>query len=662
MKKIYLDSIRKVERNCFKLFAKKFFDWEKSKTSWNTIQPDGSWSDLDYIEQNRCRWQAAQHLVRILEMCAAWAVKDSAGFHDRSLGNAIKIALKYWFTIEPRCENWWFNDIFVPRTLGPIYILGKKLFSADEIQLLQQELAKAECKFTGQNRIWCAETVLFSGIIEKNITKIAKAHREIVAELKFSCDEGIRHDGCFHQHSRQIQLGTYGLSFIDSLAEAIFYFAGSTWQLSPAKLAPLRHLAVNGTKWSLYKGVMDLQAQGRCIFQNTQSEKYQAAMDALQKLADADRNYRKHYFAQVYGNRMFYNSDMMIHRTGNCYFSCRANSVFTKPVETVINYDNLLGQYFSDGCTQIMRSGKEYYNIAGCWEWTRLPGTTTPATPRYTAKESEANGYKTYLGYLPVTHTSSIRKTGESKFTGGVSTGEIGAMIYSMDLDKVQAKKAVFCFGDLIVALGSGIDSTSPYPVATTVEQSLLQGKISSGENWYFHNGIGYYGKDMQLFAGKRRGDWKPLSGGIKVPTPDEKEIFQLTIEHGTGQKNGSYCYAIIASGSMEDTATAGEKFTVLANDRKIQAVRFADGTVMAVFHERGELDTAPAGKFPAQLAADKPGIFIISGDKIYAADPSRKRRIFNLTWRGKALKIELPEAPHRGKTTVKKLPVSKIS
>ncbi|MBR7155745.1 MAG: hypothetical protein IKD22_02815, partial [Lentisphaeria bacterium] len=594
--------------------------------AWQTLRSDGSWANIDYADQTRAGWRVAKHLSRLMEMCAAWAVKDSPAYHHRELGSATRRALDYWFAADRRCVNWWYNEIFVPRCIGRIAILGRKLFDAGEMELLRGRLLEAAFGMTGQNRVWRAEAVMLAGIVEKNLAKINRAHREIAAELKFSCDEGIRYDGAFHQHGRQIQFGNYGLSFLQSLADAAHCFAGTCWQFSAAELAPLRHVVVNGMKWVLYKDVMDLQAQGRQLWQDSQREKYTIAATSLQLLAEADKSYRKRYAAPISGNKMFFNSDLMIHRRENFYLSCRANSIWTRPVETVVNFDNLLGQYFSDGCVLLMCSGREYYNICGCWDWTRLPGTTAPATPRYSAKESEAHGYTFYHTFPPVTHSCCHRHAGSTNFTGGVSDGINGAMVYTMDLDNVQAKKTLFCAGDLIVALGSGIDSTSPYPVATTVEQSLLQGDIQSGKNWFCHNGIGYYGENMQLFAGKRQGDWQPVFGGLTAPVPDEKEIFQLTIEHGTGGHDGTYCYALLPGADGEKTAKAAELFTVLANNRKIQAVRFADGTVMAVFHEAGSLETALPSAAPAVFTASAPGIFIIGKEKIHAADPSRRR------------------------------------
>ncbi|EOR94162.1 hypothetical protein ADIARSV_2657 [Arcticibacter svalbardensis MN12-7] len=44
-----------------------------------------------------------------------------------------------------------------------------------------------------------------------------------------------------------------------------------------------------------------------------------------------------------------------------------------------LNNENLLPNWLPFGATAIIRTGDEYYNIFGVWDWTKIPGVTNPA-------------------------------------------------------------------------------------------------------------------------------------------------------------------------------------------------------------------------------------------------------------------------------------------
>ena len=628
-----MKDLKRLQQNCAALLQQKYFNEQQTIQQMADQQADGSWQDIDYTCQNLSAWEPANHIRRLHIMTATWSYKKSPLYHSAELGDCIRRGIEFWVKEKRYADNWWWNNICVPMTLGHIFIMGEELFQ--DTSLLQSVipyLEQAKFGMTGQNRIWLAKGVLFRAILTNNDQLVSQAVKEIIAEIVYSDCEGIRCDGSFHQHGPQLQFGNYGLSYLDSIAVLISYFAGTRWAFSD--IEPFRNMVLNGMKWTLWHDVMDLSAQGRQIRKNSQKDKNKTIRDSIALLAKNDSAFAAEYQKEPVGNKMFFTSDYMIHRTKNFYASFRANSVRTCPVETHVCYDNLLGRYLSDGVMQIMRSGEEYFNITGCWEWNRLPGTTLPATPlvKYDPPQDPE-----------VTEFTPLRTSGESVFTGGVSDHcKYGAMIYSMDLDGVKARKAVFFADDIIISLGSGIESDSPYPVATTVEQSLLCGKVDRGENWFYHNNIGYSGKNISLFTGKQQGDWKPVWGGHKKSVPDEKAIFKLTVEHGKNVRNGSYEYAIYPDIKLRDMPEIANSYQVLANDEKVQAVKLKNGVIMAIFHKHGRI---------ADLASDSAGAFIITEDKIFAADPTQKKRIFNVSLNKKAYKIALPGRKFSGQT-----------
>lgn len=638
-----MKDIRKLKKNCFTTLHKEFADHSQTAEFLAQQSADGSWQDLDYADQNRSGWAPAKHLTRLRLMAAAWSDSKAELYHDEALGNGIKNGIDFWVKEKRFAENWWWNEIFVPMTSGHIFILaGDLLQDAQWLEKIMPYLQQAKFGYSGQNRIWCATGVLLRGILTADPDLITDASKEIVAEIAYGKREGIRVDGAFHQHGPQLQFGNYGLSYLANISQMIAYFSDTKWALK--KIDPFRDFVINGMNWVLWNDVMDISAMGRQIGKDQQTKKNTMIRTAIANLSKADPDHAAEYKKSPRGNKMFFSSEFMVHRMKNFYASFRANSVRVSTAETYINDDNTLGRYLSDGLLQVMRSGEEYLNIAGCWDWTRLPGTTTPATPRFTAEESKKNGIVFAGGTQPkVTHDVKIRYEGESTFTGGVSDGKkYGAMIYTMDLDKVKANKAVFFADDVIIALGSGIESESPYPVATTVEQSIRNGKLQLGKNWVFHNGIGYSGKNLTLRAQRRKGDWEPTWGGYTQPVPDEKLIFQLTIEHGMNVHDGSYEYVIFPDTTPEKIPALLQSYQILENSTNLQAVKLKDGTIMAIFHKSGSLDN---------FTTDSPGVFIIGKKQIFAADPTHKKRVFNLTLKNKTYKLTMPQGSFTGST-----------
>ena len=113
-------------------------------------------------------------------------------------------------------------------------------------------------------------------------------------------------------------------------------------------------------------------------------------------------------------------------------------------------------------------------------------------------------------------------------------------------------------------------------------------------------------------------------------PQKLEMELFELTVPHGKGIKNGEYAVMIVPGADFE-SAKKLRNDRILANSGDVQAVRFADGTIGAVFHKPGRL-----GGF----VTDSPGVFLIRKDAVHAADPTQKLK--QMTLNGKT--VNLPQ------------------
>ena len=190
-------------------------------------------------------------------------------------------------------------------------------------------------------------------------------------------------------------------------------------------------------------------------------------------------------------------------------------------------------------------------------------------------------------------------------------------------------------------APGSGITSTSPYEVATTVNSCLRNGEIQQGDGWFRHDGIGYRGENLKLTAGPRTGDWRYVEGGLTRPVPEMKELFTLTVEHGVKPRNASYIYTILPGATPEETAGTPPG-RVLRNTPECQAVEFADGVRAAIFYEPGRLD---------DFETDTPGAFLIGKGTVHAADPTGRHSSFTLKLNGVSRKVPLPAGEFAGQS-----------
>lgn len=612
-------------------------------------QPDGTFKNVVYQDENRSYWLTMRHLDQTLMLAQAWANPESKFHHDARTAECITGAFAWWVKNKPANPNWWWNEIALPVRLTHILLLTPELIPASD-----RKAALELCRcfslrtYTGQNLVDAGVSILDRGVVENDPGVITAGVRTIQSEIRLSPPpgvlgalEGIRADGCYHQHGPQIQFGGYGLGFLGNIATWATLWQDTNWALTEEQWELMRHLVFNGYQWVLWKGRMDLLVGGRHMQGDTGKSKANAALNDIRRFASIDTAEAEGYQRvlrrntpnqpnDLVGSRWFWNSDLMVHRRPEWMAVMRACSTRVHPMEDNINQDCALGRYFADGTCLVYRHGEEYLEMPAVWDWTRLPGTTLPATPVTSTEKQRftlsANGF---------------RQRGFTAFVGGATDGIHGCAIYSMSLDDVEAQKAYFFDEDAIYELGAGITSRSPYPVATTVNSCRLCGEVRQGDGWAWHDGIGYLGQGLEVTAGDRTGDERVLAGHIREESLKTLPVFHLQIDHGLQPQNAEYGIAILPDVSPEETAGRSLD-NILANTPDLQAIRLRDGTIAAVFHIPGAI-----GDFSTQ----SPGVFLIHEDEIFAADPTQQLATLTITYRGIARTIELPDGDHAGTT-----------
>ncbi|MCW1921194.1 autotransporter-associated beta strand repeat-containing protein [Luteolibacter arcticus] len=258
------------------------------------------------------------------------------------------------------------------------------------------------------------------------------------------------------------------------------------------------------------------------------------------------------------------------------------------------NGEGLKNYHLGDGVNLILRTGNEYDDIMPVWNWRKLPGTTVEQ------------------GTYSLKPTADWGVAGTSTFAGGISDGTYAATAFRYNRRNVAAKKAWFFFDSGFVALGADIDApAATAEVETTLNQSLLTGSVTystggaqqtlatgtstlAGLQWAHHDGTGYFFNEVPtsatVQAASQSGTWQSINTGYDATTVS-KNVFSLSIRHGTAFSNKSYAYTVVPGLSAEDMAAYQSPLVVLRNDATVQAVdHAAAGTTQAAFYAAGSV------------------------------------------------------------------------
>jgi chondroitin AC lyase len=181
-----------------------------------------------------------------------------------------------------------------------------------------------------------------------------------------------------------------------------------------------------------------------------------------------------------------------------------------------------------------------------------------------------------------------------------------------LNTQATSAKKFWFLDGDMMIALGADISSTSVHEVRTTINQTRWESLATSnigefrgdyvnlsreGVGWLVHGGVGYLLLDDQsarLSLQERilKGPDPTTSSMGAKPMAAPVGVLTLSIDHGQRPNGAQYAYAVVHGidnpAALQTTAIP----RVLANSADQQAVTSADGrTLAAVFHKPGQLN-----------------------------------------------------------------------
>ena len=526
--------------------------------------------------------------------------------------------------------------------------IGKKQIPQElETKILKriQETGGDPAKWTGANRTDIALHWIYRSCLTQNEADLKTAIDNVFNPVVYTTEEGFQHDNSYFQHGEQLYIGGYGDEILKGVTQVASYALGTQYQLDKEKVELLSkfmretyYRAVRGQNMSfdvvgrsvsrpglLNKRTTATYAKRMIDIDPTHADEYKAIIARLNRKQPAD-------YQVTASHTHYFRGDYSLHVRPQYNFDVRLASTRTKKCEYG-NKENLKTYFMSDGCTNITQTGDEYFNIFPVWNWCHIPGTTAPQLEKV-PMDPKAWGV-----------------LGTSTYAGGVSDSIYGATACAyMDTNpevNTGAKKSWYFFDNEVVCLGAGIQSTSTYPVHTTVNQCFLKGGIlvdkgdkeetlANGSHtlqapqWVLHDKIGYFfpqKEEVFLTAQTQSGRWYDINTS-KSKKEEKMDVFTLGINHGVGPKDGSYAYIVVPGKTSAQEMKAYQKknaIEILSNNPKIQAVRNTKLNVwMVTFFEAGTFTHKELS-----VTVDKPCILMIKditskSANLHIADPGQ--------------------------------------
>lgn len=641
--------------NDYEMFMEKIRNTTIKNPSINKnlalFQENGSFSDIDYDDTQMTNWTPIKHIERLSDFVYAYTNEKNKYYQNEDLYQKIVKGLEYWYDVDSESDNWWHNQISEPQKLGVLLIqmrIGKKQIPQDlETKILKriQETGGDPAKWTGANRTDIALHWIYRSCLTQNEADLKTAIDNVFNPVVYTTEEGFQHDNSYFQHGEQLYIGGYGDEILKGVTQVASYALGTQYQLDKEKVELLSkfmretyYRTVRGQNMSfdvvgrsvsrpglLNKRTTATYAKRMIDIDPTHADEYKAIIARLNRKQPAD-------YQVTASHTHYFRGDYSLHVRPQYNFDVRLASTRTKKCEYG-NKENLKTYFMSDGCTNITQTGDEYFNIFPVWNWCHIPGTTAPQLEKV-PMDPKAWGV-----------------LGTSTYAGGVSDSIYGATAYAyMDTNpevNTGAKKSWYFFDNEVVCLGAGIQSTSTYPVHTTVNQCFLKGGIlvdkgdkeetlANGSHtlqapqWVLHDKIGYFfpqKEEVFLTAQTQSGRWYDINTS-KSKKEEKMDVFTLGINHGVGPKDGSYAYIVVPGKTSAQEMKAYQKknaIEILSNNPKIQAVRNTKLNVwMVTFFEAGTFTHKELS-----VSVDKPCILMIKditskSANLHIADPGQ--------------------------------------
>ena len=544
---------------------------------------------------------------RINKMALAYSMKGCALYKNTTLKNDIITGLTWLYNNKynkniPEYDNWWEWDIGTPQQLTDILTLMyddlSPLLVSGLLEAIDYYVPSVPSTDAGANRVWRSYIIMMRGILGKNDPKIQQGINSLLPVfVNVTEDDGFYDDGSFIQHDYLAYTMGYGKSLLENITKTINLLADSEYSIPDRNLDVIYGWIFNAFEPLMYKGAGMSMTSGREIARNYSDHvighKVIAAALLLYPCAPDEHKARLGSFLkemiegdtsksftsgqpivyielakslindssvprrQAYSiYKQFPSMDRMSSHRSNFAFGVSMSSSRIYNYES-INGENIKGWYTGDGMTYLYNNhlthyGDNYWNTVNMY---RLPGTTVEVKSRSAGEQAG-------------------KKTSKS-FVGGASLSEYG--VTGMEIAPVglnlTGKKSWFVFDDEVVAIGSGITSTSQNQVETIIENRMLNQSASNdlyidnvkagttvgGEvvhvnpKWMNLSGqsgsnIGYYFPEdigINVLREARTGSWSQVAANGSSSNVTRRYL-NIVKKHGIAPVNDTYSYVLL--------------------------------------------------------------------------------------------------------------------
>lgn len=661
-----------------------------------TIRPDGSWPGINYKDTSKTGFEHRIHLEHMLDLARAYKKRDSEFYMNADVKRTVSAALDFWLAHDFICENWWWNEMGTPNwMINTLLVLDTAL---SEKQRLAGARIASRASLTGFGAraggdfVPIAGMVCKQGLFKNDDSILQHAIKVMTDQIIVTPARGINPDLGFHHRTDNVtSIHTYGTNYVSAFAYWAVKTAGTKYSLPAKALNLLIDYYVDGISKCMAYGIYpdpgaknrDLSREGSLDAAGTEipgnlmlSSDYRKK--DLDYIIDVRKGEKK---PELTWNRYFWHSSYFAHQRLNYYASVRMYSSLQNNMEEPYNEEGLKNHHFADGSNFLSRTGREYVDVFPVWDWQKIPGTTVLQKPSLPAFKE-------------------ISKKGLTDFVGGVSDGQFGAAAFDFKSvhDPLTARKSWFFFDREYVCLGAAINAESEYPVATTINQCLLNNGVTTKSknglqtlekgqhnlkdvSWVLHDSVAYLFPNpvsVNISNTSATGNWRQISHQASASAETvQKDLFTLWLDHGQKPRSASYAYIVvpaIASPSAIDQYGKQSNITILSNTADIQGVFNKSMQVSeVVFYHPGTLklttDIILSVKNPCMVMVTTAGKTI---KKIAVSEPTQKLKTvqlqvnapvnfsgtnFRSAWNKDSklsdIEIDLPAEGNAGKTVV---------
>jgi chondroitin AC lyase len=620
-----------------------------------SIQPDGSWPGINYKDVSRTGFQHSRHLENMLLLARAYKKPGTEMQGDPQVKKTVSSALDFWIDHDFICDNWWWNEMGTPNLMVNILLL----LDTDLTERQKKEGARianranlqASGARPGGDLIQIAGMLGKQALFLRNDDTLQMVINVMASEIKIANGRGLQPDMSFHHRvDNVISTLTYGTGYANAFAYWAVKIAGTKFRFPDAAMKMLIDYYIDGIcqsmAFAMYPdpGAMNrdisrkgaLAPSGSGLAENLRkASSYRS--NELDEIIKARRG-EKQLIASK--DRFFWHSEYFTQQRPGYFASVRMYSSRQNNMEQPHNEEGLKNHHYADGSNFITRTGKEYFDIFPVWDWMKIPGTTITQKPS-------------------VPHWNELAKKGLTDFVGGVTDGKYGAAAFDLACvhDSLKAHKSWFFFDNEYVCLGAGIHTDENFPVATTLNQCLLNTEVIVKTNdgnrtldkekhkldkvsWVWHDGIAYIFPSpatMSLNNEMATGNWRQINHQAWATEETvKKETFTLWIDHGNKPQNAGYEYIVvpgIEAASIDDYSKRKE-LSILSNTSDIQAVKHNRLNItQVVFYKPGTIEIEKG----ITISAVNPCLVMIKTngmkiEKITVSDPTHKLPSLQLT------------------------------